>query len=89
MPTEKSIVIALYINGDKVASMYSRPEALWLICPVMLYWIGRIWMITSRGQMNEDPVVFAIRDRVTWLLGCICLVIISFAMALNWLANSG
>ena len=45
-----------------------RPEALWLLCPIMMYWISRMWLITRRGEMHDDPVVFTIRDRRThWL----------------------
>lgn len=53
------LVVALYINSDKVLRMYQTPEVLWSICPLLLYWTGRIWLITSRGEMHEDPIVFA------------------------------
>jgi len=59
------LIVALYINSDKVRVMYSTPEFLWLVCPVLMYWIGRIWMKTSRGEMHEDPIIFAMRDRVS------------------------
>ena len=61
------LVVALYINSNKVEKMYQYPEILWLICPLLLYWIVRVWMITARGKMHEDPVLFAIRDRVSLL----------------------
>ena len=57
------MVVALYINSEKVQTMYTNPMILWLLCPVLMYWIGRIWIFTARGQMHEDPIVFAIRDR--------------------------
>ncbi|HEY9050676.1 MAG TPA: UbiA family prenyltransferase [Gammaproteobacteria bacterium] len=59
------LVMALYLDTDKVADLYTRPYILWLLCPIMLYWIGRIWMITHRGQMHDDPIVFAIKDPVS------------------------
>jgi len=62
------LVLALYINGDKVEQMYARPEALWMLCPMMLYWVSRMWLLTRRGDMHDDPVVFAIRDMRTWWL---------------------
>lgn len=63
------LVLALYINSEKVKSLYSHPEAIWLLCPLLLYWISRIWLMARRNQMHEDPVVFAIGDRHTnWLL---------------------
>ena len=69
------LVIALYINSSKVSSIYNVPEILWFICPLLLYWVGRLWIITSRGKMHEDPIVFGLRDRTSIVvLGCIALV---------------
>ncbi|MDB4224712.1 hypothetical protein N9850_13140, partial [Granulosicoccus sp.] len=66
------LVIALYINSMKVVSIYNIPEILWLICPLLLYWIGRLWIITSRGEMHEDPIIFGLRDYTSILvLACI------------------
>lgn len=59
------LVLALYINSPESQVLYSHPQVLWLICPVALYWITRAWMITHRGGMHDDPVVFAVRDRVS------------------------
>lgn len=75
------MVVALYINSDKVRSMYPQPEILWLVCPLILYWIGRIWLKTVRGEMNEDPIVFAIKDRIshiTAVLGALVVASASF-----------
>lgn len=68
------LVFALYLNGETVAELYRDPIVLWLACPVMLYWISHIWLCTGRGLMNEDPVVFALRDRRTY--ACALLVIL-------------
>ena len=57
------MIVALYINSEKVQTMYTNPMILWLLCPVLMYWIGRIWIFTARGQMHEDPIVFAMKDR--------------------------
>ncbi|MCK6498733.1 MAG: UbiA family prenyltransferase, partial [Nitrospira sp.] len=54
------LVLALYISSKDVLLLYSHPEVLWLVCPVMLYWITRIWMLAYRNQMDDDPVVFAV-----------------------------
>ena len=59
------LIVALYINGEKVQRLYDEPMLLWLVCPVLIYWIGRLWMMTSRGLMHEDPIVFALKDRVS------------------------
>lgn len=57
------MVLALYINSEKVLSLYARPEVIWLLCPLVLYLITRIWFLARRGEVNEDPVLFIIRDR--------------------------
>ncbi len=62
------LVLALYINSPDIIELYASPRYLWIVCPVMALWLGRVWLITGRGQMNDDPVVFALRDRVSWLL---------------------
>jgi len=70
------LVLALYINGREVTSLYHHPQLIWLACPLLLFWISRLWFITNRGQMNEDPVVFATRDPVSYLVGLVMLLIL-------------
>lgn len=72
------LVMALYVNSPKVLSLYNYPEAMWGVCLVLLYWITRIVMITHRGWMHDDPVVFAAKDRVSQLCG---VLILCFALA--------
>jgi 4-hydroxybenzoate polyprenyltransferase len=55
-------VLALYINSPEVRQVYSRPEMLWLMCPLLLCWIGRVWLIAGRGELNDDPLLFALKD---------------------------
>ena len=62
------LVLALFIHDPLTVQRYSHPEWLWIIVPTILYWIGRVWIIAHRGQMNEDPVVFAVRDKVSYLI---------------------
>ena len=62
------LVLALYIHDPLTAERYRHPEWLWIIVPSILYWVGRVWIIAHRGQMNEDPVVFAVRDKVSYLI---------------------
>lgn len=59
------LVLALYINSTASAALYHRPYFLWLLCPLLLYWISRVWLIAHRGQMADDPVVFALHDRAS------------------------
>jgi 4-hydroxybenzoate polyprenyltransferase len=70
------VVIALYINSTDSQTHYRYHKPLWLICPLMLFWISRAWMVTARGRMHDDPVVFAVRDRVSlFTLGLLVLII--------------
>ncbi|MGZ6970040.1 MAG: UbiA family prenyltransferase, partial [Thermoanaerobaculia bacterium] len=62
-----AIVLALYLQSDTVRKFYASPAWLWLLVPVFLYWISRIWVLVNRGAMHEDPVLFATRDRITYL----------------------
>ncbi|MBK1647549.1 UbiA family prenyltransferase [Rhabdochromatium marinum] len=63
------MVLALYINDLSATTLYRQPEVIWLACPLLLLWISRVWMLTHRGQMHDDPVVFAIRDRMSLIIG--------------------
>lgn len=65
------LVLALYINSDKVLEFYPRPHILWILCPLFLYWITRIWVLAGRGELHDDPLAFAVRDRATWLIGAL------------------
>ena len=76
------LVIALYINSDKVLENYSRPEILWILCPGFLYWIGRLWLMTSRGQMHEDPIVYVLKDKVSLFTLLCFLVVVSVGFVL-------
>lgn len=76
------MVMALYINSETVFESYRRPEALWILCPMMLYWISRMWVLTRRGEMHEDPVVFTLKDKRTYLLGAIAAA--AMAIAAFW-----
>jgi 4-hydroxybenzoate polyprenyltransferase len=55
-------VLALYIYSPEVRQLYGRPELLWLICPVLLGWIARVWLVAGRGELHDDPLLFALRD---------------------------
>ncbi len=65
------LVLALYITSREVTTLYTHPERLWLLCPVMMYWVGRVWLLAHRGQVNEDPLVFALKDKVSYVVGLI------------------
>jgi 4-hydroxybenzoate polyprenyltransferase/phosphoserine phosphatase len=73
-------VFALYISSDAVHSLYRRPELLWLICPVLLYWIGRALMMAHRRHMDDDPIALALRDKNSLVAGLVVIALIFCAM---------
>ncbi len=77
--TAAVVVFALYISRPDVTVLYQHPERLWLIVPLMLYWLYRVWLLGSRGEMDDDPVLFALRDRVSLLVGSCVLAAAIFA----------
>jgi len=67
-----AVVFILYLQSDKVRELYRRPQILWLLAPVFLYWITRTWMLTHRGKVViDDPVLFVLKDPVTYIVGLI------------------
>jgi 4-hydroxybenzoate polyprenyltransferase len=74
------VVMALYINSPESQALYQRHKPLWLICPLMLFWISRIWMLAARGRLHDDPVVFALRDPVS--LATVGLLILIMLMSI-------
>lgn len=73
------LVLALYLNGEKVRELYAHRLILWLICPLLLYWISRLWLLAHRGELNEDPVVFAITDRASLAVALLSGIILMAA----------
>ena len=70
------LIFGLYLNSFKANTLYHSPQILYAVCPVLLYWISRIWLKASQGQVHDDPVIFALKDRTTY-----CLVGIIFIIA--------
>jgi hypothetical protein len=69
------MILALYMNSPEVARLYRNPQWLWLICPLIVYWTTRSWVLARRGSVNDDPVVFALRDRASYAVG-FCAVVL-------------
>ena len=65
------LVLALYFNSPAVGPLYKAPHRLWFICVVVLYWLSRMLMKAHRGEMHDDPLVFAVRDRASQVCGVI------------------
>jgi 4-hydroxybenzoate polyprenyltransferase len=72
------LVFALFMNSRHMQELYGKPELLWLVLPVLFYWITRMWMIAHRGEMIEDPIVFTIKDPTSYVaLGIIILLLLA------------
>lgn len=72
------LVLALYINTPDADLAYTYHQVLWLLCPLLMYWLARIWLVTRRGEMHEDPLVYAIKDwrsRMVAVIGTIIVII--------------
>jgi 4-hydroxybenzoate polyprenyltransferase/phosphoserine phosphatase len=79
------MVLALYIESQRGSVAYPNAEALWLVLPVLLYWIMRLWIKTSRMEIHDDPLLFAAKDRSSWGVGVVTAAIVLLA-TLNWRA---
>jgi 4-hydroxybenzoate polyprenyltransferase len=73
------LVLALYINSGPVSAAYSEPQVLWFLCLLMLYWILRLWFLAMRGALHHDPVVFALRDKVSYAVALSALAVLYLA----------
>jgi 4-hydroxybenzoate polyprenyltransferase/phosphoserine phosphatase len=76
------VVLAFYIQSDTVVKLYRAPALLWLALPLGAYWTSRMWLLAHRGQLDDDPVAFAVRDPVTWSIGGAGLAIGTLAAVL-------
>jgi 4-hydroxybenzoate polyprenyltransferase len=74
------LVLALYLNSDDVVRLYRKPELLFLVCPLLLYWIGRMWLLANRGQIHEDPIVASARDPSSYAVGALVLLVLYAAL---------
>ena len=70
------VVFSLYIDSPEIFQLYSRPKILWTISFLLLFWISRIWLITNRGQMTDDPIIYAVKDKVSYMVFAIIAVIL-------------
>jgi 4-hydroxybenzoate polyprenyltransferase len=74
------MVLCLYIASRSVSRLYPDRYYLWLIVPLFVYWVLRVWLLGHRGEMNEDPVVFTLKDPVSYALAGCCVIIVLFAL---------
>jgi hypothetical protein len=76
------VVLALFIGSTSVLQLYRAPEVLWLIVPVILLWHCRLWLATVRGNMHDDPIVYTLRDWVSWVVAA-TIFLIMFAASIG------
>jgi 4-hydroxybenzoate polyprenyltransferase/phosphoserine phosphatase len=79
------VIFSLYVHSPEVRLLYSSPEFLFLLCPIVLYWLSRTWLLAHRGELKEDPVTLAIRDPVSYGVALASAVVIAASMIhVNW-----
>jgi 4-hydroxybenzoate polyprenyltransferase len=74
------LVLALYVNSPDIAALYRHPKVIWILCMLVLFWISRVWMTAHRGAMHEDPVVYALCDKVSLGLGVLAALTVALAI---------
>jgi len=74
------LVFAFYLGSEKVMRLYSRPALLWVFCPMLLYWITRIWHLAWCNKIHDDPLAFTAKDPQTYLLGALGLAALLYAI---------
>jgi hypothetical protein len=77
------VVLAQYIHSDEVRLLYAHPVWLWGIVPLTLYWLSRVWLLAARGALDEDPIVFATTDRVTYGIAALSVALLVIAAKSN------
>lgn len=74
------VILSLYVHSQEVRVLYLSPEYLLLLCPIVLYWLSRNWLLAHRGELKEDPVTLAIRDRVSYGVAFASALVIAASM---------
>lgn len=72
------LVLALYLTSPQVMRLYESPRLLWLVCPLLLYWIAHMWFLAHRGAIQDDPIVVAARDPASYVVGAL-IALLAFA----------
>ncbi len=77
-----ALIMALYVDSAAVKQLYRHPEVIWLVCPIILYQMARIWFLARRGDMPDDPLVFMIRDWRSQTMGLLVVLVMVVATVL-------
>lgn len=78
-----ALILGLYVTSDSVTHLYQTPMLLWALCPVLLYWISYVWLVAWRGELQDDPLVFALTDRQSHLVGLVSILFFAAACGLR------
>ena len=71
------VILCLYARSPEVSTLYRNPAQLMWLCPLVLYWLSRVWLLAGRGELDDDPVLFAVRDRTSWILGALAMAVLA------------
>jgi 4-hydroxybenzoate polyprenyltransferase len=74
------LVLALYLASPQVMRLYQSPRVLWLVCPLLLYWVSHMWFLAHRGQIADDPIVVAAKDPSSYVVGALIALVIFAAV---------
>lgn len=74
------LVLALYLNSDQVVILYRKPAVLFLVCPLLLFWTSRMWLLAHRGEIHEDPIVASARDPSSYIVGALVGLVLYAAL---------
>ncbi|SEJ39884.1 UbiA family prenyltransferase [Demequina mangrovi] len=78
-----ALVMGLYVASDDVVAHYSTPELLWAVVPLLLYWVSRLWILTGRGHIDDDPVLYAIKERASQVVGLAIVIVLVAATVVD------
>ena len=82
-----SIVLALFVQNEATVQLYASPSLLWLVVPLILFWQCRMWLSGSRGYMHHDPIIYAAKDRISWIIGATTAAVLIAAKSLPFFAG--
>lgn len=74
------LIILLYMQSADVRALYKNPQSLWYATPILLFWVSRVWLLTNRDEIHDDPVVFAVKDKISWLCFALLGVVVGFSL---------
>ena len=74
-----TLVIALYVRSEDIVSLYAKPYGIWLVIPILLFWVSWVWLKAARGEMHDDPIVFAAKDKTSLVLAALIVAVFVYA----------